>query len=128
MKNKIIDEKEIARERVKKLKPKCILGRMSPALTATGNLLPCCWLDNTIGWENKEVKKLFSDKKISEVKHVDEIIKGPAWSHFIKLLETEDKNVPDICYQKCTNDLYVNMNRTKKILNKNETTGRNIES
>lgn len=102
------------------LKPKCLAGKQAPALTATGYILPCCWLDNREVWNDPEVKKLFQTKKISEVENVEEIVNSVEWKNFINLLLTKSEKIPKTCYIKCTNDVDINPNRVKEILNKDE--------
>ena len=91
-----------------KLKPKCLEGTQAPALTATGILLPCCWLDNIVCHDD--------DENIDEVDTVDEIIEGDIFQNFIKLLKNKDKNIPKQCYVKCTNSVYESVSRKKTIL------------
>ena len=100
----------------KKLKPKCIQGHQNPALTATGYILPCCWIDNDDNWKEPEVKKLMT-KKISDVENVEDIVKGKEWNHFMNLLKTEGVGIPKACWQKCTNSVKINMTRTKQRIN-----------
>tara|TARA_Y100000004_G_scaffold166101_1_gene197548 strand:+ start:880 stop:1191 length:312 start_codon:yes stop_codon:yes gene_type:complete len=100
-----------------KLKPKCLEGTQAPALTSTGILLPCCWLDNVVCHDDEEIKKLFDNKTIDEVNTVDEIIEGDIFQNFIKLLKNKDKNVPKQCYVKCSNSVNESVSRRKTILN-----------
>ena len=40
-----------------KVKPKCLAFK-ELAYTATGYLMPCCWLDSPIGWQEPQIKRL----------------------------------------------------------------------
>jgi len=110
---KIFGKKQIMKN---KLKPKCLNNSQSPALTNTGILLPCCWLDNLDSYNEVEVKKLFNDKKIDDVNNVDEIINGKVWTNFFEVLKNESITVPKKCYQKCTNNIKVHSSRKRTIL------------
>ena len=42
--------------------PKCILTNRALAFTATGYLIPCCWLDDHNVWNQKWVKNFYKKK------------------------------------------------------------------
>lgn len=101
---------------MEKLKPKCLEGTQAPAITSTGIILPCCWLDNISCHDDKEVKKLFNNKTISDVDNVEEIIEGDIFQNFLKLLKNRHKNIPKHCYTKCSNDVNESVSRKRTIL------------
>jgi len=99
-----------------KLKPKCLEGTQAPALTSTGVILPCCWLDNISCHDDKEVKKLFDNKTINDVDNVEEIVEGDIFQNFLKLLKNRHKDIPKHCYTKCSNDVNESVSRKRTIL------------
>ena len=45
---------------MEKVNPKC-LDKKALAYTSTGYMLPCCWLDNPVGWVEPQIKRLRQD-------------------------------------------------------------------
>ena len=48
-----------------KVYPKC-LNKKELAYTATGYLLPCCWLDVPTGWSEPQIKRLMQKHLLLE--------------------------------------------------------------
>ena len=39
------------------IRPKCLPpGKKEIAYTTTGHLVPCCWVDNPVGWNEPQIK------------------------------------------------------------------------
>ena len=67
------------------------------AFTASGNYLPCCWMD-TFDCKRDNVHNLFDEElNVKSGKTPLEIISSPQWNNFYKLL-FED---PDAACNKC---------------------------
>ncbi len=84
------------------LKPKCF-GRMEPAVNAQGFLLPCCWCDKPITLNDKNFKKLISDKfHLSKVNSIKDVIYSKEWQEFKNDLKNNNiDKLPVVCKVKC---------------------------
>ena len=96
-------------QEIQNFQPKCLgpeganVGR-SIAVTATGFVLPCCWLDQAYDVNKHEkVRPLFDDKlHIDNNDTIDDIIYSEPWQTFMRdLIEKPEKSAP-ICFRKCT--------------------------
>lgn len=92
-----------------KLEPKCFPEHLNKekeirgiAYTATGFLMPCCWLDG-IGFNNEYEKLGLHDEelKLENNKSVEDIICSKQWKNFTRILIEEPHNAPTKCKQKC---------------------------
>jgi hypothetical protein len=72
------------------------------AYTATGYLLPCCWLD-TPRLEQELLKYGLLDEnlKLANNATVEDIIHSPQWQNFLNILISEQDNAPSKCKEKC---------------------------
>ena len=87
------------------LNPKCILTGRLPAFTATGYIVPCCWVDDPKGWKDKNIAKFYNPKlKITNNKNVENIMENKIWKDFFNLLINDSENAPKICKQFCGNE------------------------
>jgi len=76
--------------------------RQTPAVTNTGHLIPCCWLDTTNTLKHPIMKKMLKVSKIDDYNSIDEILLTKEWINFAKNLSENniDKIVPE-CYNIC---------------------------
>jgi MoaA/NifB/PqqE/SkfB family radical SAM enzyme len=105
------------RNPIEKLRPKCIEsliknkpgslsrhGAKQLGHSATGYLLPCCWLDPSSSREQEfdDTKDLFQDHlKIENVDTIEEILFSDEWINFFKVLVTDPENAPSSCQRRC---------------------------
>lgn len=71
--------------------------------TATGYLMPCCWLDDDVRLI-KEYEKLGlhdEELKLANNKSVENIVYSEQWQNFRRILAEEPHNAPTRCKQKC---------------------------
>lgn len=85
---------------LKMFKPKCLSGETPCALSATGHLLPCCWVD----WPyDPDFSILFADDlTLDKVSGVEHIVASTNWQTFINNIK--QGSPPARCIQKCTVD------------------------
>ena len=82
-----------------KLDPKCLKGEIAVALTNRGELIPCCYCDDSPTLRDKKFKKLLEVSKISKVDDIMEIFLTKEWIDFAKDLEN---NIgPAACINTC---------------------------
>mgnify|MGYP001159807799 FL=1 len=107
-------------QEIQNFQPKCLgpegrnLGR-SIAVSATGFVLPCCWLDRPSSPMDEKVKTLF-DKSlhIDNNDTIEDIISAEPWQKFMRELIEKPEESSSICLEMCTG----NGNRYVKKLNK----------
>ena len=93
-------------DRIRKFQPKCILTDRQPAFTATGFLVPCCWVDNQWGMKDKNIKKFYDPKQhIDKHETVMEIMHGEVFTDFWNMLKNKPENAPKICKKYCGSEL-----------------------
>ena len=85
------------------IRPKCLPpGKKEIAYTTTGHIVPCCWVDNPVGWEEPQIKRLYQDKlKVSNNKDIESIVDSDEWNNFFKklnqvLIEQEKMNTNQV--------------------------------
>ena len=97
-------------QEIQNFQPKCLGGKgykarsIAIAVSATGFVLPCCWLNQTYDVNKHEkVRPLFDDKlHIDNNDTIDDIIYSEPWQTFMRdLIEKPEKSAP-ICFRKCT--------------------------
>ena len=90
------------------LEPRCmpakgsIEERMPPAITNRGELIPCCWMDQTSAREDPVIKQMYKVSKISDHNSIEDILKTKEWQIFAKHLAEKNLNkVRPICMYHC---------------------------
>tara|TARA_B100000579_G_scaffold430764_1_gene444719 strand:- start:871 stop:1779 length:909 start_codon:yes stop_codon:yes gene_type:complete len=83
--------------------PKCLNAdsKKVPYLAATGQMYPCCWLDDQVN--NPEYKALQNKSLNIKDSNVEEIINSDTWQTFYDDLFTS--KCPSYCKKKCTTSL-----------------------
>lgn len=93
-------------DRKRKFQPKCLLTNRQPAFTATGFLIPCCWVDNPTAWKEKKIKEFYDEKwHIDKHETVLEIMHGELFNDWWDMLENRPEEAPEICKRYCGSDL-----------------------
>ncbi len=98
-------------QKIQNFQPKCLgkegyRGR-SIAVSATGFVLPCCWLDRPDDFDDimkdKKVGPLF-DKKlhIDNNDTIEDIVSSDPWQKFMRELTEKPEESSPICFQMCT--------------------------
>ena len=90
--------------------PKC-LHKKELAYTATGYLMPCCWTDNPIGWEEPQIKALMKDHLKVENMEIKDIINSKEWHNFFEELKT---NPSKTCERFCSGPIDQSINRARE--------------
>ena len=76
-------------QEIQNFRPKCLGGKgykaRSIAVSSTGFVLPCCWLDS----HKDEVKELFDDSLKLNSNTVDEVINSDIWKKFNEKIKSE---------------------------------------
>ncbi len=95
------------------IKPKCLPpGKKEIAYTTTGHIVPCCWVDNPVGWEEPQIKVLYQDKlKVSNNKDIESIVDSKEWNNFFEELKTNPSNT---CKRFCSGPINTNINRARE--------------
>lgn len=94
-----------------KIYPKC-LNKKELAYTATGYLMPCCWLDVPTGWSEPQIKRLMQKHlKLENNDQVDDIINSKEWKEFFKELKT---NPSYTCQKFCSVPLNQAINKARE--------------
>ena len=94
-------------QEIQNFQPKC-LERVLPgrgiAVSATGFVLPCCWLDQAHNTEKDEkIAPLFDDKlHIDNNDTIEDIISSKPWQKFMHDLIEKPEDSSPICFRKCT--------------------------
>lgn len=87
------------------LYPKCLRGETGPAVSATGYVYPCCWLDAYAGDEMdiQHIDDFFKreELKIRNVESLSDIYGSVHWKDFFDLLENNPVDAPVVCHKKC---------------------------
>ena len=100
--------------------PKCILTNRALAFTATGYLIPCCWLDDHNVWNQKWVKNFYKkNNHIDNHKSIDTIVEGSDFKEFYKMLTENSENAPPVCKHHCGVKAHKDVNK-KTITTKND--------
>jgi len=82
----------------KKVDPKCLNGKSSPAYTAKGYLLPCCWCDQPNVEPMLELQGFFEDElKVENVDRIEDIIISDQWVSFYRDLDSFP-----LCLHRCS--------------------------
>lgn len=95
-----------------KLKPKCLHFK-EVAYTATGYILPCCWLDGELQtYKQPQILPLLKEKlKVENNKNIDDIVYSDEWNYFFEELKT---NPSTICKKFCSIPLEQSINRAEE--------------
>ena len=95
-----------------KLKPKCLHFK-EVAYTATGYILPCCWLDGELQtYKQPQILPLLKEKlKVENNKNIDDIVYSDEWNYFFEELKT---NPSTICKKFCSLPLEQSINRAEE--------------
>ena len=94
-------------------KPKCLPpGKKELAYTATGYVVPCCWVDCPEGWKEPQIKRLYNPKlKVSNNKDIESIVNSKEWNEFYEELKT---NPSHTCTRFCSGPINKNINRARE--------------
>ena len=81
------------------IKPKCLDKWGFFGWSATGYLLPCCWMDH----ENMNlIPELVQEKfKVENVDKISDIIKSDEWQSFFNTIKNDQDNAPHVCHHYC---------------------------
>ena len=83
---------------MEEINPKC-LDKKEIAYTATGYLLPCCWCDNPVGWQELQIKRLRQEHlKVKNNDTINDIVESDEWLDFFEELKT---NPAKTCQRFC---------------------------
>ena len=94
-----------------KVYPKC-LNKKEIAYTATGYLLPCCWLDKPTAWQEPQVKRLMKKHlKLENFDSVEEVVHTKEWKDFFEELKT---NPAITCRNYCSTPLHQPINKARE--------------
>lgn len=98
-----------------KFKPKCLLAKRVSACTATGYIVPCCWVDNTKGWEDKTISKFYSKSlHLDNNNSIEDIINSKIWIDWFAMLKNSPDQAPNICKKYCSVPLNETITRKVK--------------
>jgi len=82
-----------------KIDPKCIGENQTPAYSATGYILPCCYADNHNIEDFKELTQ--EHLSVENVKDVMDIFDSVEWANFHKMLIEDPESAPRSCKYYC---------------------------
>lgn len=82
-------------------KPKCCCSGQQLAITNRGHLIPCCYIDNTIGMSDPIIQQLLTVSKISDYEKIEEIMKTQEWIQFEENLLSKNGAWPLVCVHHC---------------------------
>jgi|TARA_B110000977_G_scaffold8414_1_gene11264 hypothetical protein len=98
-------------QEIQNFRPKCLGGKgykaRSIAVSATGFVLPCCWLDRPDDFDDimkdKKISPLF-DKKlhIDNNDTIEDIVSADPWQKFMRELTEKPEESSSICFKMCT--------------------------
>ena len=92
-----------------KVNPKCKY-HQGLSYTATGYILPCCWCDNPLGWQEPQIKRLRQQHlKLENNDKVEDIVYSKEWKNFMEELET---NPAKTCQRFCGTSLDLSINES----------------
>jgi len=79
--------------------PKCLDKWGFLGWSATGYLLPCCWMDH----ENMDlIPELVQEKfKVENIDSIDDIIQSEEWQSFFDTIKNNPENAPNVCHHYC---------------------------
>ena len=93
-------------DRAESFKPKCLLTDRQPAYTATGFIVPCCWVDNPWGMRDDFIKRFYDPKMhIDNNESVMEIMNSDLYNEWWDMLINRPEEAPDICKKYCGSKL-----------------------
>ena len=93
-------------DRAETFKPKCLLTDRQPAYTATGFIVPCCWVDNPWGMRDDFIKRFYDPKMhIDNNESVMEIMNSDLYNEWWDMLINRPEEAPDICKKYCGSKL-----------------------
>ena len=101
----------------KKFTPKCLYGTRAAGFTATGFLVPCCWVDCLEGWNDEQLKKFYDKKLHIDNNEVEEIFESETWTDWFDMLKNNPENAPKLCKKYCTIELDKYVTRKREIVN-----------
>ena len=98
-------------QEIQNFQPKCLgpeganVGR-SIAVTATGFVLPCCWLDRPDSFdeimEDEKIRPLFDDAlHIDNNDTIEDIVSSHSWQKFMRELTEKPEESSYICFEMC---------------------------
>tara|TARA_E500000318_G_scaffold65924_1_gene60875 strand:- start:1125 stop:1994 length:870 start_codon:yes stop_codon:yes gene_type:complete len=76
------------------IKPRCLTNRTPQYYSATGNILPCCWLNK----QNKGLEELFDNKLNLKDNTIKDIHDSTIWKMIEQRIKTDP---PKICRKRC---------------------------
>ena len=93
-------------QEIQNFQPKCLSSDRTngrAAVSATGYVLPCCWLDRASSPKDKKVKTLFDDKlHIDNNDTIEDIISAEPWQKFMRDLVEKPEESSPIFFEMCT--------------------------
>ena len=95
---------------MKKINPKC-LSFKELSYSATGYILPCCWVDTPVALIEPQIERITQKHlKVSNNEKIEDIINSKEWQNFFEELKTD----PAILCQKfCGIPLYQSLNKAR---------------
>lgn len=78
--------------------PRCLNNTRFVAYSATGHLVPCCWVDQDPDFEHFYDESLYIDNNET----VEEILNSKTWQQFYHMLENNPELAPETCKRQCT--------------------------
>tara|TARA_E500000318_G_scaffold65923_1_gene60868 strand:- start:704 stop:1657 length:954 start_codon:yes stop_codon:yes gene_type:complete len=98
--------KKTIKEEMKVFKPKCLSGDRPAYISATGQVLPCCWVDKPtedLLSTDKVLSKLnIKELNINNIKNIEEIYEHKVYIKFYNDLKNQSKDCSSFCRSKCS--------------------------
>ena len=95
--------KTLTNQEIPNFQPKCLKFGRAAAVTATGVVLPCCWLDQPSSLRDEKVDTLFEAKlNIDNNDTIEDIINSAPWQKFMRELVEKPKESSPICLRMCS--------------------------
>lgn len=94
------------------INPKCLV-KKELAYTATGYILPCCWLDGSLDiYKQKQILPLLKEKlKVSNNEKIEDIIYSDEWNYFFEELMNDPST---LCKKFCSGPINESINRAEE--------------
>lgn len=99
----------------KELKPKCLKSDRALAFTATGYIVPCCWIDNEQGWKDETLSKFYDNSlHLDNNKSIEDIVNSETWYKFFSTLINKPENASHSCKKFCSVEIDESITRKTK--------------
>ena len=84
------------------INPKCVAGSQQFAVNNRGQVVPCCHVDNALGYADETIQALAEASNIDDFNCIDDIIHSKIWYDFYLLITSDDlSDVPKPCQRYC---------------------------